>query len=261
MNDTILETGSDSKETIFNKLRNYIVKNPFTQPYYDIFSNNGVFKPLDYTNNNEEYYQSNDQKGKEKEEEDKIKVLNDLIKDYVYDHEKHKPSDFREKYGFKDYNQDILKEDEDNSPYFATRDEFVQAILPDILEIAEKYNINPRVMLAQTILETGNGKHIKGNALFGMKGKGQKFKTTEYINGKKVVIEDEFAAYNNLKESMEAYAKYITSNGRYLGTVGKTSAEDVKSVIEFIHSQGYATDPEYSNKIIQIAKEIEKYFK
>ena len=108
MNDTILETGSDSKETIFNKLRNYIAKNPFAQPYYNIFSNNGVFKPLDYTNNNEEYYQSNDQKGKEKEEENKIKVLNDLIKDYVYDHDKHKSSDFREKYEFKDYNQDIL---------------------------------------------------------------------------------------------------------------------------------------------------------
>ena len=260
MNDTILETGSDSKETIFNKLRNYITKNPFAQPYYNIFSNKGVFKPLDYSNNNEEYYQSNDPKNKEKEEEeDKIKVLNDLIKDYVYNPEKHKPSDFREKYGFKDYNEDILKED--NSPYFATRDEFVQAILPDILEIAEKYNINPRVMLAQTILETGNGKHIKGNALFGMKGKGQKLKTTEYIDGKKVVIEDEFAAYNNLKESMEAYAKHITGDGKYLGSVGKTSAEDVRPVIEFIQSQGYATDPEYVNKITKIAKEIEKYFK
>lgn len=261
MNETILETGNDSKESVLTKLYNYIQKNPFVQNYYNIFSDKGQFNSLNYSSDNEDYYQKNDTSEIKKEEsnKNKVQVLNDVIKDYVYNPEKQ-----NERYKFFNYNNELLnegkEEEQQKSPYFATREEFIQAILPDLMEVATRYNINPYVMLAQTVLETGNGKHIKGNALFGMKGKGQEFLTTEEINGETVKIKDSFAAYNNLKESMEDYAKYITT--KYGGNlrVRGTKFEDVAKEIDIIkNQQKYATDSNYESKIIQISKEIKKY--
>lgn len=262
MNDTILETGNDSKESVLTKLYNYIQKNPFVQSYYNIFSDKGQFNSLNYSYNNEDYYQKNDASEIKKEEsnKNKVDVLNDVIKDYTYNPEKQ-----NERYKFFNYNNELLNEEkkeeqQQKNPYFATREEFIQEILPDLIEVATQYNINPYVMLSQAILETGNGRSIKGNNLFGIKGKGQEFLTTEEINGETVKIKDSFDAYNNFRESMEAYANYITTKHGGKMRVRGTAFEDVAREIDIIkNQQKFATDSDYERKIIQISKEIRKY--
>ena len=75
----------------------------------------------------------------------------------------------------------------DKEGVFETRQEFVDFLKPIALEVAEKLDIDAKVVMAQAILETGYGIKVKGNNYFGIKshGKtnGQTFTTKEEVGG------------------------------------------------------------------------------
>lgn len=109
----------------------------------------------------------------------------------------------------------------------------------------------PSVCIAQAALESGW--NLKAKTLFGIKGKGISAKTQEFINGKMINVVATFQAYPSLAASVDGYFNLITKKARYAGAVNNPN---YRSAIIAIKAGGYATDPDYVNKIISI---IEKY--
>lgn len=105
----------------------------------------------------------------------------------------------------------------------------------------------PSVCIAQAALESGW--NVKAKTLFGIKGRGSSLKTVEYINGKYVGTTASFKAYPSLAASVHGYYDLITGNARYSGAVNN---DNFRSTIQAIKNGGYATDPNYVNKIVSI---------
>lgn len=128
---------------------------------------------------------------------------------------------------------------------------FINAIAP--LAQAEYMNrakwVLPSVCIAQAALESGW--NAKAKTLFGIKGKGATLKTTEYINGKYVQTTASFKSYPSLALSVHGYYDLITITPWYSGAV---CCPDYITAIRKIAAGGYATDPNYANKVISIIR-------
>lgn len=138
---------------------------------------------------------------------------------------------------------------------------FIDKILPGVKKGYSDYNILPSLTIAQAILESNSGKSqlaIKGNNLFGIKadsrwtGKKINFPTKEFIKGKEITVNAYFRAYGSFSDSVEDHTKFLLTK-RYEKV--KTS-KDYKEACTEIWKAGYATDPKYPGKLINI---IEKY--
>ncbi|MGN0382999.1 MAG: glucosaminidase domain-containing protein [Eubacterium sp.] len=117
--------------------------------------------------------------------------------------------------------------------------------------------------IAQAILESGWGKSslsTVGKALFGIKagtswkGKVYNAKTQECYDGSTfVTIDAAFRAYDSWEESISDHSALLCSLSRYKDVIGEI---DYKKACKAIHSAGYATDPKYADKLINL---IETY--
>ena len=134
-------------------------------------------------------------------------------------------------------------------------DEFISSIAPAAKAVAEELGIDPRIVIAQAALESGWGKSVKGNNLFGIKSHGKAggidVATHEVINGKRVAVTDEFRAYESYDDSVRGYGEFLKENPRYQPML---NAETIDEQIDALGKSGYATDPEYADKIKAIAK-------
>ncbi len=132
-------------------------------------------------------------------------------------------------------------------------------------ELQTKYKVLASINLAQTILESEWGTSTlasKYNNYYGIKAQGKQksvqLDTKEYLNGKWVTEKDKFAVYSDWRTGMLAHAKFI-ANGTALNSAqfkDVLSAGDYKKAAAALVTDGYATDPDYANKIITI---IETY--
>lgn len=142
------------------------------------------------------------------------------------------------------------------------KQEFINAIKNGAIEGYKKYKILPSLTMAQAILESGWGKnHIEYN-LFGIKassswkGKVAVRQTKEFTNGKWITINAKFRAYNSFDESIEDHAKLLGQNKRYRNV---TLASEYRTACLKVWKAGYATDPQYPQKLIGII-EINKLY-
>jgi hypothetical protein len=113
--------------------------------------------------------------------------------------------------------------------------------------------------------ETGYGKYVGGNNLFGIKGAnpntGASFNspTWESVNGQRVDINDTFRAYNNPGESFADFANFLQTNSRYSGALqGLSAGGSPEQFIRAIQQAGYATDPNWANQVLAIAKTAQR---
>lgn len=112
----------------------------------------------------------------------------------------------------------------------------------------------PEVVAAQWALESGWGKHTSGtNNYFGLKGEGSERSTKEFINGQWVAITTDFIDFPDLQTCVSYlvdhwYRDYKT----YKGVNRATSAEDCARLLI---AEGYATDPTYTQKLVDIIKQ------
>ena len=140
-----------------------------------------------------------------------------------------------------------------------TRAAFIAKVGPMAQTDAKTSKILASLTIAQAILESGDGNStltVQGNALFGIKatgswrGKVWTGKTIEYYNPKTpTTITAGFRSYNNWEESIEDHSKLLTSASRYAKVVGET---DYKKACNAIAAAGYATDPQYAQKLINL---------
>ena len=104
----------------------------------------------------------------------------------------------------------------------------------------------PSTVLAMGALETGY--NLNATSLFGIKGEGVVLDTTEYINGEYVNIKDSFKCYPGLAESVQGLFDLM----QWEHYDRATSATDYEEECRMVQACGYATDPNYADKLISI---------
>jgi flagellar protein FlgJ len=151
------------------------------------------------------------------------------------------------------------------APEFEESDDFVVTMWDYAKQAAAKIGVNPAVMIAQSALETGWGKHIikdqKGQSsfnLFNIKahrdwdGDKTSKSTIEFEQGVAVRKVEPFRMYNNFTEAFDDFVHFLKSNGRYEEALDK--AHDSEQFLQNLQEAGYATDPNYAEKILSILK-------
>ena len=63
-------------------------------------------------------------------------------------------------------------------------------------------------------------------------------------------MKQSFRAYESLKDSFNDYAEFLLGNDRYSHAL--EFASDTKRFLNEIQNAGYATDPNYANKIMNV---------
>lgn len=109
----------------------------------------------------------------------------------------------------------------------------------------------PECVSAQWALESGWGKHFSGtwNA-FGLKGSGSTVDTQEFINGKWVTIKAGFIDFPDLETCVTYLVdRWYKDFGRFKGV---NRAKSRNECAQLLVKENYATDPDYSTKLIQI---------
>jgi flagellar protein FlgJ len=148
-------------------------------------------------------------------------------------------------------------------PAGRTQEDFVNRMLPPIRRVAGALNLNPQALLAQAALETGWGQRMPRNAdgsssnnMFGIKA-GEEWSgaraaadTVEVTGGVASTRRTAFRAYGSIEESVNDFAKLLASSPRYQEAL--RAGADAKAYVASIGRSGYATDPDYANKLNQI---------
>jgi hypothetical protein len=109
----------------------------------------------------------------------------------------------------------------------------------------------PELVAAQWALESGWGAKVTGkNNFWGIKGKGTKTETTEYINGKQIVITDEFMDFNTPEDGVKYLVdRWYKDFNNYKGVNNASTREEAARMLV---TEKYATDPKYAEKLIDI---------
>jgi peptidoglycan hydrolase FlgJ len=143
------------------------------------------------------------------------------------------------------------------------REQFVRTLLPHAERAAERLGVDPKLLVAQAALETGWGASIPRFAdgrsthnLFGMKAgpswSGAKAGTwtLEIADGMPERRRADFRAYASLGDSFADYANVIGSLPRYAEAL--RSAKDPEGYARAVADAGYATDPSYAAKWLDV---------
>jgi len=142
-------------------------------------------------------------------------------------------------------------------------EEFTQTLGVAASNAAKELGVDTKVLLAQSALETGWGKHImKDKAgrssynMFGIKashgweGKTVNVQTVEYEAGVAQKRQATFRAYDSYEDSFNDYVQFLKQNPRYAETLSKVDSNE--AFVKGLQKAGYATDPAYAKKIMSI---------
>lgn len=142
-------------------------------------------------------------------------------------------------------------------------EEFIRDLWPHAQNAAKQLGVEPEVLIAQSALETGWGRHMIRHGdgrnsfnLFGIKadrswqGDRANVSTLEYVNGAFERQRAYFRSYQSPAESFEDYVNFLQSNPRYRDALKVT--HDAEAYLRGLQRAGYATDPAYANKILNI---------
>ena len=142
--------------------------------------------------------------------------------------------------------------------------DFVKILWPTIDKVGNELGMSDvikQVCLAQGVLETGYGSSalmVKAHALFGIKasktwkGKVYSAKTNEVYAGIEQTVSATFRAYDTVADSVRDYFKLLQGK-RYKEALTANTVEDA---VHIIVKGGYATDPRYAEKVINIYKQV-----
>ncbi len=151
----------------------------------------------------------------------------------------------------------------DEPAVFDSPRDFIRHMRPLAEEAARELGVEPGVLLAQAALETGWGRHISRRAdgrsshnLFNIKAGGDwdgarvSIGTLEYRDGLARRERAAFRAYDSYAESFHDYVDFLRSRPRYRAALEQ--AGDAEGYVRELHGAGYATDPAYADKILDI---------
>ena len=109
----------------------------------------------------------------------------------------------------------------------------------------------PSICIAQGALESGW--NLDAVTIFGIKGDGADLATSEYIDGEYINTVCSFEVFESVADSVKGYYQLVCDSGLYDEGINNNN------FVESINSIGaiYATDPNYSSKIIDIINDFD----
>jgi flagellar protein FlgJ len=144
-----------------------------------------------------------------------------------------------------------------------SKEQFVKQLWSYAEQAAEQLGVQPRVLIAQAALETGWGKAVINKAdgnnshnLFNIKadkywqGSQAKVASLEYEHGVAKKHVSGFRVYDSFQESFQDYVSFIKNNPRYRDALQQ--AKNPQRYMQALQQAGYATDPNYADKVMQI---------
>ena len=140
---------------------------------------------------------------------------------------------------------------------------FVNRMWPEAAGASRATGIPAHFIIGQAALESGWGaREIRGSDgsashnLFGVKagrgwtGRSVEVMTTEYIDGTPRKMVERFRAYDSYAAAFEDYARLLKTNPRYAGVI--EGSRDAASFARGLQQAGYATDPNYADKLTRV---------
>lgn len=148
-------------------------------------------------------------------------------------------------------------------PDWADPVKFARDIWPHAARAARQLNVAPEAVVAQAALETGWGAHVMPDKngdnsfnLFGIKAgsgwQGDRVSraTLEFDAGIPRRESAQFRAYGDVAASFRDYTEFLAGNPRYVGV--RNHGSDAAGFAAALQDSGYATDPNYAEKIKSI---------
>ncbi len=149
------------------------------------------------------------------------------------------------------------------SPAWSDPGDFARDVWPHAERAGRKLGVAPEAIVAQAALETGWGKHVMpdkdgGNSfnLFGIKASGGwdgeqvSKRTLEFVDGVPRRETAQFRAYTDVAQTFDDYTAFLSDNPRYSAARGQ--GDDVAAFAKALQDGGYATDPDYADKITRV---------
>jgi flagellar protein FlgJ len=134
---------------------------------------------------------------------------------------------------------------------------FSQKMMPLLQKAGQRLGVSPKILLAQAAIETGWGRSVVGNNLFGIKagaswsGPKADAATHEYENGELVSVTASFRAYPSAEASVDDFVSLVSNSPRYRAALG--AGEDVVAYAQGLLAGGWATDINYVHKLQAVA--------
>ncbi|MEW7984255.1 MAG: flagellar assembly peptidoglycan hydrolase FlgJ [Candidatus Thiodiazotropha sp.] len=145
---------------------------------------------------------------------------------------------------------------------------FVEALWAAADSAAQALGLPTEALLAQAALETGWGGHVMRSAdggsshnLFGIKadqrwsGDRVRQETLEFERDVAVRRREYFRTYGSYDESFRDYVTFLKQNPRYTNALQNT--RDATQYFRALQDAGYATDPDYAEKIVRVMQGAE----
>lgn len=151
----------------------------------------------------------------------------------------------------------------ESTSHFETTSDFVNTLWSAAKDAASLLGTDPKFLLAQAALETNWGKSIlptitgqSTNNLFNIKADkswdapSAEVNAIEYEDGLMVKSKSKFRAYESYKDSFTDYVHFLKNNSRYEEAL--KHASNPQQFAQQLQKANYATDANYSEKIMQI---------
>jgi flagellum-specific peptidoglycan hydrolase FlgJ len=133
--------------------------------------------------------------------------------------------------------------------------------LQEVAGYAQKYmretGVPASLTIAQAILESNwgqSGLARNSKNLFGIKGQGDTYQTKEFVNGKWITVAANFRVYDTFEGSVRDHNQMLKRMKRYAAVIGE---RDYKKAADAVWRAGYATDPTYPVKLINLIEAYE----
>ena len=145
-------------------------------------------------------------------------------------------------------------------------EQFVSRMLPAAQRASQESGVPAQLIMAQAALESGWGRReirkedgTTSFNLFGIKadkswkGPVAETVTTEFVDGVAQKTRAAFRAYGSYDEAFSDYAKFLVTNPRYANVL---ATRDPAEAAHGLQRAGYASDPQYSGKLVRIMKQM-----
>ena len=144
------------------------------------------------------------------------------------------------------------------APKILNTEDYVKYYSDIAMDEMIQFGIPASITLAQGILESGAGKGrlaVEANNHFGIK--------CHDWNGKKIYHDDDkeqecFRKYDNPEYSYRDHSLFLSNRGRY-SFLFNLKKDDYKQWARGLKKAGYATDPKYPKKLIDLVERYELY--
>ena len=165
-----------------------------------------------------------------------------------------------------------LQRQQEQAKLLKQRKAFIKKIGPIAREVDKSYDLLPSITIAQACLESNYGQSDlsqKYNNLFGVKGANPNtsavMTTKEYVKDKWVTVKARFQIYDSYETSIRAHARLFQNGTTWNHDQYKhvLASKDYKTQAKALVTDGYATDPDYADKLINLIEQfdLEKYDK